>query len=145
VKKIGILKLLFAALLLGTFSFTYVNDFLNLCEVERCGMNPENGYKNLEGTASNKPQKKNRKKCPCCVFEGDCCSDDSEISATPDLPKIITSPYRLKLKTFKALGIAVPSYFDRDVSLKANILINQYSLPPPKIPDIRVFIQSFLI
>lgn len=75
---------------------------------------------------------------------GDCCVDMLETLIAKDL--VLKAASSFSSKTF---NILLPVYIlfhlsIQDANLVPDISIHRYKYPPPKVPDIRIFIQSFL-
>ncbi len=74
--------------------------------------------------------------------EDPCCEDLSE-NLFSSIAKHSPATYTFNSTLFTSGGITV-KHSIQQVNQRINRFITQNNLPPPKIPDIRIFIQSFL-
>lgn len=149
-KKLQISKLFIVTSLLVAFSSVYITDHLCLCnlkhpELTTLEQNHHHSKKNHYdvNNAGEYHNNKNSKPDGCCSNGCNCCKDLTSYFIA-DLPKL-TPTCELKIKSFNT------PFFIHNIDIpKHEYQITQftpyqYKLPPPKIPDIRVFIQSFIL
>lgn len=149
-KKLQISKFLIVAILLAAYSGIYTTDFLCFCNLKHSELiaseqtNHHSKKKDhIENITGKHHDNKDSKSNGCSSNGCDCCNELTSIFVA-DLPKIITPTFQNKVKTFNT------TFFIHNITLPKHDciteqLLNNYKLPPPKIPDIRVFIQSFII
>ena len=74
--------------------------------------------------------------------DGNCCKDVTE-KIFKSLSTLNQFAYSFKSIEYQTLNTFVIKF--SSVKGNSDLFVNNYFLPPPKIPDIRVFIQSFNI
>jgi hypothetical protein len=134
VSKVKLSKLSAVAILLVVFSSPWITDFILACNFNSCEV----------AFSTQNHHDKNSKSDGCCSDDNNCCCDKISLSLLSDLPVIITPSFQHQVKTHNS-----SIFIDNNDSIKDDYLSQKrtpYQLKlPPKIPDIRVFIQSFII
>jgi len=128
--------------------FIFVNNsilqFICLCGSEQCSVISIKPDHHLSKS------KKHTK--PCCAKKSaqqkksDCsCEKVKETSFSINkLPKLISHQIKIDKKIFILFHSVYSLYLFHELKI-STILVDKYNLPPPKVPDIRVFIQSFTL
>jgi hypothetical protein len=141
-------KLIYVAILLAAYSSIYINDFLcsydhGLVQItqqhdNRGGHNPHNQTSATDQTHNRSHSHDNNSN------DDNCCKDLTD-SFLFDLSRLISPTFELKIKTFNA-PFSIYNINTQGLKNKnTQFIVQQYKLTPPKIPDIRVLIQSFII
>jgi hypothetical protein len=133
--KADISKLPIVTMLLAVFTVAILAEFPIDCSVNHC-----------EITASVQSHHHDMvsKSDGCCSENDSCCCEKSSLALISDLPKIITPTFQYKVKTFNT-----PLFAHHNSLANTDYIFEQFTpchtKIPPKIPDIRVMIQSFII
>ncbi len=150
-KKLQILKLFIVTILLAAYSGIYITDYLCLCnlkhpELSTLEQNHNHSKKNHhdENNAGECHNNKNSKPDGCCSNGCNCCKDLTSYFIA-DLPKLINPTLQFKVKTLNTPFFIHNINIPKHEYITSQFIAYQYKLPPPKIPDIRVFIQSFIL
>jgi hypothetical protein len=143
-------KLFIVAILLAAYFSVYITDFL--CNFEHGFVQLSQQHLNKGGhdhhNDTSKPHQTHNhigSHSHDNNSDDDNCCKDLTYSFIYDLSKLISPTLELKSKIFNAPFcihyIDVPEY----EYFPSQFMAYQYNLPPPKIPNIRIFIQSFII
>ena len=131
---------------LVAFTSTYILDFLSICPLDTCAsmsMTMKNSGKDI--VAENSSSEQAGKSCSCCVDDQNCCDNDANLSQHPEITKLITTPVDIRIKSLMNYNLPKDNFLVINHRVLSENLAKTYQYPPPKIPDIRVFIQSFII
>ncbi|HPQ09275.1 MAG TPA: hypothetical protein PK995_08625 [Bacteroidia bacterium] len=134
-----------AILLLSVFINNSILQFICLCGSEKCSVISIKSNHHLSKS------KKHTK--PCCAKKSDhqkntpcSCEKVKETSFSINkLPKLISHQIKVDNKKIITLFHLVYSLFVFQDLKSSTILVDNFNLPPPKVPDIRIFIQSFTL
>jgi hypothetical protein len=143
-RKLQPSKLFIVAILLAAYSSIYFIDFLcSFVELshEHANIgehNPHNEASTPDQTHRDSHSHNNNSN------DNNCCKDLTD-SFLSDVSRLVSPTFELKIKTFNTpfciYNINIPGH----KFLNTQFIVYQYKLAPPKIPDIRILIQSFII
>ena len=158
--RVSLSKSLTVAFLLSVVSFAYITNISCVCDMSACSESDiqisfdshNNGHsdhstsdhhsENMNMKGHHHPS--NSQDDGCCSDSDDCTCDQAAFTLLSDLPKLLLTPTNLKVKNFNS---SVP--VTNDLFITQDFFYEQESTslndPPPKIRDIRIFIQSYLI
>jgi|GEM_PF-6028960 len=128
-------KLSLVAIILAAFAMASVSDLPVFCDMGECEM--------AMATESHHHDS-NQDSDGCCSNGDDCCCETLSIPLLVDMPKLVVPTPQYKVNTFSE-SLCARYNNTTNPEYASGRLTPYQSKPPPKIPDIRVFIQSIII
>jgi hypothetical protein len=147
-RKLKPSKLFIVAILLAAYSSIYITDFLCSFEFSFVQLSQQHanlGEHNPHNDASTPEQTHNDSHSHDNNPNDENCCKDLTDSFLSDLSRLISPTFELKIKTFNAPFCIYNINISGHKYINTQFIVYQYKLTPPKIPDIRILIQSFII